>query len=97
MNKPAYIIANINVTNVAQYEQYRILSAQAMVEHGAEILVRGGEQTILEGEFHPRTVILKFPSVQKAREFYDSATYKLARDLRHDASVVNYVMVEGVA
>lgn len=97
MNAPTYIIANINVTNTDQYEQYRVLSAQAMAEHGAEILVRGGAQTILEGAFYPRTVILKFSSVQKAREFYDSATYKLARELRSNASMVNYVMVEGVA
>lgn len=68
-----------------------------MAEHGAQVLVRGGAQTILEGEAYPRTVVLKFDSVEKAQAFYDSETYKAGRDLRKDAAVANIVIVEGVA
>ncbi|MFZ1891968.1 MAG: DUF1330 domain-containing protein [Formosimonas sp.] len=96
MTNPAYVIVNVNITDATQYDQYRVLSSQAMTEHGAEILVRGGAQTILEGEFHPRTVIMKFASVDKAQAFYDSQTYIAARALRKDASVANMVIVEGV-
>lgn len=96
MNNPAYAIINVNITNTEQYDKYRILSGQAMAEHGAEILVRGGAQTILEGEFYPRTVLLKFASVEKAQAFYDSATYKAARELRKDASVADFMIVEGI-
>ena len=95
MNNPAYAIINVNITNTEQYDKYRVLSGQAMAEHGAEILVRGGAQTVLEGEFYPRTVLLKFVSVEKAQAFYDSATYKAARELRKDASVADFMIVEG--
>ena len=96
MNNPAYAIINVNITNTEQYDKYRVLSGQAMAEHGAEILVRGGAQTILEGEFYPRTVLLKFASVEKAQAFYDSNTYKAARELRKDASVADFMIVEGI-
>ena len=96
MNHPAYVIIHVNVTNTEQYDKYRVLSGQAMAEHGAEILVRGGAQTVLEGEFYPRTVLLKFASVEKAQAFYDSNTYKAARELRKDASVADFMIVEGI-
>ena len=96
MNNPAYAIINVNITNTEQYDKYRVLSGQAMAEHGAEILVRGGAQTVLEGEFYPRTVLLKFASVEKAQAFYDSNTYTAARELRKDASVADFMIVEGI-
>lgn len=96
MNNSAYVIINVNITNTEQYDKYRVLSGQAMAEHGAEILVRGGAQTVLEGEFYPRTVLLKFASVDKAQAFYDSPTYKAARELRKDASVADFMIIEGV-
>ena len=96
MNHPAYVIVNVNITNPEQYDQYRVFSSQAMTEHNAEILVRGGRQVILEGAFYPRTVIMKFASMEKAQAFYDSQTYKKGRELRKDAAVANMVIVEGL-
>lgn len=96
MSKPAYIIFNVNVTNPEQYDAYRVLSGQAMQEYHAEVLVRGGKITVLEGQMHARTVVLKFESVAQARAFYDSETYRKARELRKDAAIANIAIVEGV-
>jgi len=93
---PAYVIVNVNITDTEQYDKYRVLSSQAMTEHNAEILVRGGTQVILEGEFYPRTVIMRFGSMEKAQAFYDSVIYRAARELRAGASVANMVIVEGL-
>ena len=38
----AYIIANVEVTNPTQYEDYKKWSSAAMQAHGAEVCVRGG-------------------------------------------------------
>ncbi len=65
----AYIIANVNVTNPEQYEQYRVFSSAAIQHFQAEVLVRGGETQALEGQAPSRTVVLKFPSMTAAREF----------------------------
>lgn len=93
----AYIIANVTVTNSDQYAEYRRLSSLAMQAHGAEVCVRGGAVEVLEGDWHPdRVVILKFPSVEKARAFYDSSEYGAARAARQGAAVMRMVVIEGV-
>ena len=38
----AYIIANVSITNPAQYEQHKTLPSVAMQTYGAEVRVRGG-------------------------------------------------------
>lgn len=93
----AYIIANVDVTDPAQYEQYRKLSTLAMQAHGAEVCVRGGAVEVLEGDWSPtRLVVLKFPSTQAARAFYDSTEYSQARAAREGAAVMRMLVVEGV-
>jgi len=93
----AYVLANIDVTDPQQYEQYKKLSSHAMQVHGAEVCVRGGAVHLLEGDWTPqRVVLLKFPSVEKARAFYDSAEYQAAKAAREGAAVMRMVLVEGV-
>jgi len=93
----AYILANVTVTNPAQYEDYRRLASLAMKEHGAEVLVRGGKTTVLEGDWTPeRVVLLKFPSPEAAQAFYDSPEYGAAREAREGIAVMRMVLVEGV-
>ena len=94
----AYIIADVEVTDAQQYEQYKRWSSQAMQEHGAEVLVRGGAVTVLEGDWQPqRVVVLRFPSVAAARAFHDSETYRRARQARQRAAIMRMIVVEGVA
>ena len=93
----AYIIANVTVTNPAQYEDYKRLSWLAMQAHGAEVCVRGGKVEVLEGDWQPeRLVVLKFPSIEKARAFNDSVEYGAARQSRQGAAVMRMILVEGV-
>jgi uncharacterized protein (DUF1330 family) len=93
----AYIIANVDVKNPEQYEEYKRLSTIAMKAHGAEVCVRGGKLEVLEGDWNPgRMVLLKFPSVEQARKFYDSAEYSAARKAREGIAVMRMVLVEGV-
>ena len=93
----AYIIANVEVTNPMHYEEHKKWSTAAMQAHGAEVCVRGGKVEVLEGDWNPgRTVILKFPSFEAARAFYDTPEYLRAREAREGASIMRMVCVEGV-
>ena len=94
---PAYIIADVEVTDPVQYEEYKKLSTAAMRAHGAEVLVRGGRADPLEGREPRRVVVLKFPSMEAARAFYDSAEYRRARAARANAAIMNVFIVEGLA
>ena len=92
----AYVLANVNVTNPQQYEEYKRLSTIAMQAHGAEVCVRGGKTQVLEGDWTPdRVVLLKFPSLEKARAFYDSPEYQAAKKAREGAATMRMVLIEG--
>ena len=93
----AYVIADVDVRNPAQYEEYKRLSTIAMKAHGAEVCIRGGKVEVLEGDWSPdRVVMLKFPSMEQARTFYDSTEYGAARKAREGIAVMRMVLVEGV-
>ena len=93
----AYILANVDVKNPQQYEEYKRLSTIAMKAHGAEVCIRGGKAQVLEGDWSPgRLVLLKFPSLEQARKFYDSTEYGAARKAREGIAVMRMVLVEGV-
>jgi uncharacterized protein (DUF1330 family) len=93
----AYIIANVTVTNPAQYEEYKKWSSAAMQAHKAEVCVRGGATEVLEGDWSPeRIVVLKFPSMEAAKAFNASPEYSKARDARQGAAVMRMIVVEGV-
>jgi uncharacterized protein (DUF1330 family) len=94
----AYIIADVTVTDADKMAKYREWSTKAMQEHGAEVLVRGGEFEVLEGPWTPsRLVVLKFSSREQAKAFYASETYSHARALREGAGVMRMIVVDGVA
>ena len=93
----AYVIANVDVTNPEQYEEYKKLSTIAMKAHGAEVCIRSGKVEVLEGDWNPaRFVMLKFPSVEQARVFYNSVEYEAAKKAREGAAVMRMLVVEGV-
>lgn len=94
---PAFILADVTVTDADQMAKYREWSTKAMQEHGAEVLVRGGTVEVLEGDWTPsRLVVLKFPDRAAAKRFYDSETYQHAKSLREHAGIMRMVVVDGV-
>ena len=93
---PAYIIADVQIVNPEQYQEYRKWSSAAIEAHGAEVLVRGGVTERLEGREPGRIVVLKFASIDAARACYDSPEYAKARAARENAAVMNMLIVEGV-
>ena len=95
---PAYIIANIEVTNPEQYAQYTRLTPAAIEKHGGRFVVRGGPVVTLEGpEEKRRVVVLEFPTVAQARTFFDSPEYRHAKSFREGAANASFILVEGYA
>ena len=64
---------------------------------GGEYLVRAGEYKVIDGEWkYPRTVVIKFPTYEKALEWYDSKEYKPVKPIRLANSVANGIIIKGV-
>ena len=95
----AYIIVDMNISDMAQYQQYMAVAPAAVAAAGGEYLVRGGRFEALEGEWKPsRIAMLKFPSFEIAKAFYDGELYRAAREKRAGTTeFFNMVLVEGVA
>ena len=96
---PAYLIVEMNITDMEQYKQYMAEAPTAVKAFGGEYLVRGGKHEALEGDWKPhRVAVLSFPSYEQAKAFYDSAQYAAIRAKRKGAvEYFNSVLVEGVA
>ena len=93
---PAYIVVDCEVTDPARYEAYKKLAQAAIAKHGGRYIVRGGETTVLEGEWQPRRiVVVEFPSADAIRRFYDSPEYRAARAERQGAARMNMISVAG--
>lgn len=93
----AYVIADIDVTDPATYEEYKKVSPAPIAAHGGRFLVRGGEAEVLEGDWSPkRIVVLEFENREQARKWYDSREYEKPKALRQSASRGAMVLVEGV-
>ena len=94
---PAYVIAEIDVTDPVLYERYKPLAAAAIAAAGGRYLVRGGETAALEGAPPPgRVVVLEFPSVAAARAFYDGPDYAEARRIRERAAKSRVIIADGI-
>ncbi|NPV84983.1 MAG: DUF1330 domain-containing protein [Anaerolineae bacterium] len=93
----AYVIVDIEVKDAEGYEAYKKLAAPAVIACGGKYLARGGRVEVLEGEWLPkRLVILEFETMQKAKDWLNSAEYAPAKALRHKYAATNMVVVEGV-
>ena len=66
--------------------EYKALAPPAIAAHGGRYLARGGRTEVLEGTWSPkRAVILEFPSLEKAREWWASAEYAEGKALSRPA------------
>jgi uncharacterized protein (DUF1330 family) len=99
MPTPAYIIVEMNITDPERYKAYMAQAPACVKAAGGEDLVRGGKQETLEGDWKPhRVAMLRFPSFEQAKAFYDDGPYTEARKLRLGTTeYFNMVLVEGVA
>ena len=72
-----YVIAQLKVTNPENYKEYVAKVTEVVKRFGGEYLVRNGEYQVVEGEDNfPRLVIIRFPSYERALEWYHSDEYK---------------------
>ena len=68
-----YVIAQIDLKSKEGYKEYADKVPDTVKNFGGEYLVRAGEFKSLEGVWNfKRNVIIKFPSYEKALEWYNS-------------------------
>jgi uncharacterized protein (DUF1330 family) len=94
---PAYVIAQIDVKDPARYEDYKKMSPVSIQKFGGRFIARGGQTEVLEGTWQPkRLVLLEFPSVEIAKQWWASEDYRPAKELRQATSVGDMIVLQGV-
>lgn len=93
-----YVIAIVDVMNAEGYQEYSRQVPATIAKYGGRYLVRGGKTEVREGDWPgSRTVILEFPSLARALDWYDSPEYAPLRPIRHANSRARIAFFEGVA
>lgn len=95
---PAYLIARVHITNLDKYKDYMKLTPAAIAKYGGRFVVRGGAVETLEGPHeHDRVVVIEFPSIERAKTFWNSPEYGEAKAKRAGAATGQFLLVEGAA
>lgn len=93
----AYVIFDIDIFDLARYQEFMIQAKPAIESAGGKYLARGGKHKVLEGDWEPRRIVLfEFPSLAKAEEFYYSDLYQGLKSIRDECSSGRVVVVDGL-
>ncbi len=92
----AYVIVEISITNPVDYEEYKKLTPAAIAAYDGKFIVRSTNTESLEGNWQPeRMVVLEFPSVERAKEWWNSNEYSKAKEIRQRSASTKMLVVEG--
>ncbi len=93
---PAYVLAEIEITNPEGYKAYTSIVAASIEKYGGRFLVRGTPCHALEGDWpERRRVLLEFPTAEAARKWWDSPEYEKPKALRRANSKGRLLLLEG--
>lgn len=91
----AYVIARITVTAPEDYHMYASQTVASAEKAGGKFLVKGGEQTKLEGDVPDRHVIIRFDTRDAALAWYQSEDYQRILPIALSSSERDIVVVDG--
>lgn len=95
---PAYVISEVRMLDRDLFGNYRDLAAASIEKYDGHYLVRSGALELIEGQRDQdkQFVIVEFPTMARAREWYHSPEYAEALKYRYGALERTLVFAEGV-
>ena len=93
---PAYcLFDNVKINDYAKLERYKTGVAPIVAQYDGRYVVLGGKVEVTEGEWRPTfPVMIEFPNLERAKEWYDSPEYKPFKELRRSAGTYTAVFFE---
>lgn len=93
----AYMIIEAEISDPTQFAEYAQAVPAVVERYGGEYRVLGGTHVPLEGDWGDvRLVISRWPSVDAAREFWNSEEYDEVRKLREGTGEFRIMVVEAL-
>ncbi len=92
----AYVIVQAEVRDWERFGEYLKATPHTIAQYGGRYIARGGELVTLEGEdYSKRLVLIEFPSLEKAKEWYHSNEYRQVKSLREGAAIGSLIAIAG--
>lgn len=97
---PAFILADVKVKDMDAYRESGYLenTPKIAAKFGGRYRARGGEMDQVEGDWLPaRMIIIEFPDMQSARDFYQSDEYAPWVKVRQSLAESKIIALDGVS
>jgi uncharacterized protein (DUF1330 family) len=92
----AYVIVEVTIHDHNEYEEYKKLTPTSIAAFGGRFVIRGAKTESLEGDWKPeRIVVLEFSSVDRAKEWWSSEHYSVAKKIRQRTAFTKMIVVAG--
>ena len=72
----AYVVVHATINDQEKMQEYGAVAGQAVANHGGEVVCRGPVEALNGEAPHPVMVVLKFPSKDAAKSWYNSDEYQ---------------------
>lgn len=94
---PAYcLFQNIRITDDAKMQEYVEKVKPITESFGGKYVASGGSVDVMEGSWEPVwPVIIEFPTLKNAHDWYKSEVYRPLKELRESAGEFSAVFIEG--
>jgi uncharacterized protein (DUF1330 family) len=96
---PAYVVAEIDVTNQDAYvKEYAPIAGKAIQDGGGKYLARGGKTVSFDGDLpKSRITMIAFENMDKARAVFEGPAYREARKIGEKYAKFRIYAIEGVS
>jgi uncharacterized protein (DUF1330 family) len=93
----AYAAALLHdVTMGAGIVEYLEKIDETLAPFGGRYIIHGAKKEVIEGEWPADLIMIAFPDMERARQWYASPAYQKIVHLRTDNSVGSVVLLDGV-
>ena len=93
---PAYVIALEVINDREEFNKYRAGVHDILTKYNGEIIVSNENFDVIEGEWpYTKTVVIRFPSVEEAKRWYEAPEYQEVAQHRFRSTKTNLIVIEG--
>ncbi len=93
---PAYAIAQVTINDPEEFAKYLAGFFDASAPYGCRVLAATDDLEVVEGNWpRSRSVILEFPSLEHAHNWYQSPAYQAVAQHRFKSSKSNLIFIDG--
>lgn len=87
-------IGHVQVTDAEGYSEYAAKAAEVIPAKGGTFIARGGRYQQMEGNDHPRNLVIRFDTFEDAVSCYQSVEYQAIAGQARACSNRSVVIVE---